>query len=285
MSTARTFLLLFLLLLSIWSFASSEYSPEEYLSRGDQALSNDEIEVAIGIYQDGLKVLDEDESSLVTAVSLYTNLGTALSTVGKHEEAIEIYKKGLLTFDSQIDDIVEKQVVLDAKAVSAQASFFLAMEYQEINEIGKAADAYAFANTLDPNHWASLANLGAVLYDDLKEDSESLVAYNKALEILTSGDVEPTDPPEDPEYVLSELHWRIGLCLTRNPNRKCAKAEDPQQEVSCGEMAKHSFSMALKFNPSNEFAKHMLATLTADATMTRASNVYVKSLFDDYAGK
>ncbi len=27
----------------------------------------------------------------------------------------------------------------------------------------------------------------------------------------------------------------------------------------------------------------MFATVTADATMTRASNVYVKSLFDDYA--
>ena len=48
-------------------------------------------------------------------------------------------------------------------------------------------------------------------------------------------------------------------------------------------MAKYAFDLAVKYDSANESAKHMLATLTADATMKRASNTYVKSLFDDYA--
>jgi predicted TPR repeat methyltransferase len=50
-------------------------------------------------------------------------------------------------------------------------------------------------------------------------------------------------------------------------------------------MAANAFSLAMQYDPDNESAKHMLATVTADATMKRASNVYVKSLFDDYAHK
>jgi predicted TPR repeat methyltransferase len=50
-------------------------------------------------------------------------------------------------------------------------------------------------------------------------------------------------------------------------------------------MATHAFSLAVQYDPENESAKHMLASITADATMTRASNDYVKNLFDEYAQK
>jgi len=48
-------------------------------------------------------------------------------------------------------------------------------------------------------------------------------------------------------------------------------------------MAAHAFSQAVEYDGGNEYAKHMLASLTADATMKKASNEYVKNLFDDYA--
>ncbi|MGK3741742.1 MAG: putative TPR repeat methyltransferase [Bacillariaceae sp.] len=50
-------------------------------------------------------------------------------------------------------------------------------------------------------------------------------------------------------------------------------------------MANHAYSLAVQYDSDNESAKHMLATLTADATMKRASNKYVKDLFDYYAHK
>ncbi len=117
----------------------------------------------------------------------------------------------------------------------------------------------------------------------MQNNDEALLAYNQAYEILTEHD-SPTDPPAEPLYILSQLQYRIGLCLSNSAHhRKCTTTHDPNQEVSCQEMAAHAFSQAVEFDPKNVNAKHMLASLTADATMKKASNEYVKSLFDDYA--
>ena len=278
----------FLLSLLVYVTVGITLTPEQWLSRGDEALAGDQISQAIDFYQRGIQGLQEEEeegeeSSLLSVISLHTNLGTALSTIGQTADAIESYKTALLRFDKGIDEIVDKSYAAEAKAIAAQTTFFLGMEYQEIDNPRKAADAYAFANTLDPYHWASLANLGAVLYDELKQTDDALVAYNQAIELLTQTEEVPTDAPPEPSFVLSELHYRVGLCLTRDPNRKCARTNQPDQHISCQELATNALSLATEYNPRNELAKHMLATLTADATMTRASNDYVKLLFDDYA--
>ena len=131
-----------------------------------------------------------------------------------------------------------------------------------------------------PSH--SNPTTGSVFHDELNNHDEALLAYNQAYEILTEHD-NPTDPPAEPRYILSQLQYRIGLCLSHSPDRKCTMTHDPQTPVSCQEMAAHAFSKAVEYDSNNEFAKHMLASLTADATMKKASNEYVKSLFDDYA--
>ena len=95
----------------------------------------------------------------------------------------------------------------------------------------------------------------------------------------------PTDPPSEPRFILSQLQYRIGLCLNRDKERNCTTTVDPQTPVSCKEMATHAFSLAVQYDSENVAAKHMLATVTADATMKRASNDYVKDLFDNYAQK
>lgn len=261
-----------------------DLSPVDLLALGDQALASGESDRAIDNYKQGIEELT-DEESLVTALTLHTNLGTALSSIGKDEEAIEYYRNALVIHSEEIDDIVDDEVKSDAMSISAQASFFLGIVYQELGQPQKSADAYVFANTLDPYHWASLANLGSVLHDDLKQHEDALLAYNKAFEILTQTQHEPTDPPEEPRQILSQLQYRMGLAIIHDPTRKCALMDDPDTPVPCQEMAANAFSMALKFDSNNENAKHMLATITADATLTRASNSYVKDLFDDYAHK
>lgn len=269
------------------TFASSvagELTTERLLSLGDHSLSQGDYQGAIEYYKQGISQLNEDDS-LITAVSLQTNLGTALSSFGRDEEAAESYRRAVLQYSKEIDEIVDKDMKKDVTGIAAQASFFLGMAYQDLNQPQKAADAYAYANTLDPYHWASLANLGAVLHDDLRQHDDALLAYNKAFEILTQTEVDPTDAPSEPRYILSQLQYRIGLAITHDPNRKCAMLDDPTKEVSCSEMAANAFSLATQYDPNNESAKHMLATITADASMKRASNVYVKSLFDDYAHK
>ena len=272
-----------ILLSLILLFSASALQPENLLSLGDNALANERVEEAIEHYKEGISLSAPDKSSVVTILSLYTNLGTALSSLGHNHEARDSYAKALELYGEATREILDEVSYSDATAIAAQASFFLGMVYQELNENKRAASAYAYAHTLDPLHWSSMANLGAVLKEDLGMADDALVAYNKAYEILTQTEQEPTDAPTHPKYILAELQYRIGYILMENPDRKCALTDRPDKEVSCHEMASHAMSLALQYHPDHESAKHMLATLTADATMKRASNKYVKSLFDDYA--
>lgn len=269
------------------SVLSREASPENYLASGDDALSKGSYKAAIDFYKAGIGQLAdyEESSSLLTLLSLETNLATAFSSIDEKNEAINHYQRAISRYSEEIDDIVDKETAQFAKEIASQSSFFLGMELQDDGQAEKAVEAYGFAVVLDPNHWSALANLGSVLHDTLRNHDEALAAYNKAYEILTSEDLEPTDPPAEPRFILSQLQYRIGLCLNHNPERKCALADEPEKEVSCQEMATHAFSLAVQFDPENESAKHMLATVTADATVKRASNTYVKNLFDDYAQK
>jgi tetratricopeptide (TPR) repeat protein len=263
---------------------ATDLTAGDYLSLGSSALAADMFDQAIEHYQKGTDILGKADE-LVTALSLYTNLGTSLSSLGREQEALEAYISGLKLFERQITKLKEDEEIEEAKGIAAQAAFFLAMVYQSLGRTRMAADTYAFANTVDPYHWASMGNLGAILHDELHEHEEALVAYNKAYEILTQTKVEPTDPPENPNFMLAELQYRIGLCINHDANRKCALVDDPSTAVPCRELATNAFATAVKYDPDHDSAKHMLATITADATMKRASNTYVKSLFDNYAKK
>lgn len=261
----------------------TELEAGDYLGRGDHALAHGQYDDAVNQYEEGIKIVHDDDS-LETELSLYTNLGTALSTLGRDEEASRMYEKAILVYKEKIDDIEEANHQQDSKAIASQASFFLGMVYQDMNQPRDAVDAYRFAGTLDPLHWASFANLGAVFHDDLSMYREAVKVYNVAYDILLNKRAECTDPPEEPRSVLSQLQYRVGLCITHDPNQRCAVVDEPDKEICCDELAANAFSMALEFDDTNESARHMLAAVTADATMKRASNVYVKALFDEYAG-
>mmetsp|Transcript_111659 Transcript_111659/g.228589 ORF Transcript_111659/g.228589 Transcript_111659/m.228589 type:complete len:419 (+) Transcript_111659:109-1365(+) len=200
---------------------------------------------------------------------------------GKDSDAMEHYEKAIKAYHSNHEEIENEKTAEDAKAIVSQTAFFYGMELQETNA-KRAVEMYGYAVKLDPNLWSAWANLGSVFQDAFINVDEALQAYNKAYEVLTEVD-NPTDPPDEPRYILSQLQHRIGLCLIHDLDRNCATTTDPQKPVSCKEMATHAFALAVQFDSENVSAKHMLATITADATMKRASNSYVKSLFDDYA--
>lgn len=321
-------ILLSLLLLSSLPAVSMLSTVDDYLAAGDEALSMDNLEEAIQMYKQGISLLPElkestvstkegsssnydeeeqqDTSSAKTKLSLYTNLGTALSTAGRNQEAVKAYQQTLLAH--------KQHKSRQATDIAAAASFFLGMEYHDLENIAEAADAYEYATQLDPQYWAAHANLGSLLQDHANDNMlatihgvnmnippseqrgvflrKALAAYNEAYLILTSNSKEPTDPPEDVLTVVSDLQYRIGLLL-QDTQQKCAvpasslssSSDDaePPKEVDCKEMATHSFALAVKYDPSNEAAKHMLASITADSTIERASNSYIKELFDSYA--
>jgi tetratricopeptide (TPR) repeat protein len=263
-------------------------SLEDYLWLGNSALEKDHFEEAIEFYNTGAQLatrISKDDMSLTTQIallSLYTNLGTALSSVGQDIQAKDWYESALDWYHTTDPKLKEDS---DATAIAVQASFFLGMVYQDLDEYKKSVQYYRHAHSLDPLHWSSVANMAAVLREHLQKHEDALQAYNKAYAILTNPEQQPTDEPAEPHHILAELQYRIGNILMDyvGKGRKCSLVDAPKQEVSCAEMAAHAFSLAIQYQPNHEAAKHMLATVTSDATMTRASNDYVQSLFDEYA--
>jgi len=298
---SRVSLLLLTLLISpyfdLFAVKAAELvTPEDYLAAANDFLSNDETEQAISTYRQGLDEIgarttpDTENNSLVTLLSLYTNLATAYSSQGEEGSAVELYKKAILAYQTKLADpgsadAITPSTQQEAALIVAQASFYLGIAYQDQDSAHDAVQAYVYAHRLDPLHWSAMANLGSVLHDQLANHEKALEAYNKAYNILINSDQEPTDAPSEPRFVLSQLQYRIGLCISHEAaqGRKCAVEHEQDSPKDCHELATHAFSLAVQYDPDNEAAKHMLATLTADATMERASNQYVKSLFDDYA--
>lgn len=275
----------FLTYLLVIVIAVAEHSIDVFLSLGDEALQDDEFEKALGFYYQGISKVTTT-SHLPTVISLHTNLATTLSALGRNFDAADQYEKALLIYKNRFPELQNDNTFTDdITSIAAASSFYLGMVYQDIGQVQNSIKAYSYSNELDPLHWASLANLGSVHYDHAKNYEAALIAFNKANSLLTNSDLEPTDPPPEPRFILSQLQYRIGLCLSHDTNRKCFLDNDPDKKViNCNELAAHAFSLAIDYDPDNsQLARHMLATITADATLKRASNEYVKSLFDDYA--
>jgi predicted TPR repeat methyltransferase len=265
--------------------ATAEFSVDNFLSLGDEALQDDELEKALRLYEQGISKV-KSTSHLPTVISLYTNFATTLSAIGRNLDAADHYEMALLIYADRSQELQNDDTSTDdAKRIAAASSFYLGMVYQDIGQVQNAIKAYSYSHNLDPLHWASLANLGSIYYDSMKNYEAALLAFNAALSLLSSSDLEPTDPPAEPRFILSQIQYRIGLCLSHDIHRKCFLDNDPDKKViACSELAANAFLLAIEYDPENsQAAKHMLATITADATLKRASNEYVKSLFDDYA--
>jgi predicted TPR repeat methyltransferase len=271
-------------------FKIHEVTAKDFLAMGDTALTQGSTVRAITLYEQGLRLVDRYtyDGGLLTELSLHTNLATTLATEGKNEQAAESYQNALAAYTQATNgknSIPDPELHKEVTAIAAQAAFFLGQVYQDLGQVRDAVDSYTYANQLDPRHWASAANLGAVLYDSMADHRRALDAYHMAVAILTSKSVEPTDPPPEPRFIMSQLQYRIGLCIIQRDadSQACFRQDDPDAPVDCKELAAHAFSQAVELDPGNAEARHRLASITADATMKRASNVYVKTLFDNYA--
>lgn len=270
-------------------------------------------------------------------VSLHTNYGTALSyRDGSTEGVLSAYRAACLCYRlwlrrSKDEEGAEEEAPKEIRDTAAQSYHFLGMTYHDLapsratddereQYLQSSARAYATATGLDPAHWSSFANMGAVLGDafgtSLGMYEEGAMAYQKAIDILTggvsSGDggpaLPPTDPPENVRGVVSELHYRIGLCLVptlfsdegtgEHSKKQCtlhvggapapsSGADDGAPASitrSCLELAAYQFGTALQFDPSHEGANAALIYATADADFGMTVDASkVRKLFDEYA--
>jgi len=264
-------LILFLIFLSLGEVWAGTNNKGRLVDEGVKALEEGDMQAAVVSFKAASELVnlekpDQDDHFI------FVNLGTALGEIGQIALSAAQYRKAL--------DIQEDYV---------EAYYYLGLTLQDMDRNREAADAYAGAASRDEMHWESLSNLGAVLLD-LSDYSGATAAFSEAIALLEQREVEPTNAPYDPFPILSQLHYRRGMALSGGTGGAregvCMVRGDDNDggtDIDCGEMAKYSFSAAVRYDDKNEAAKHMLAALTADATVKKASNNYVKGLFDEYA--
>jgi tetratricopeptide (TPR) repeat protein len=170
---------LFLAIFQICGCNSQQHSSEDYLVLGNNALSEDANAIAVDLYEKGIDAAHKDTDntrdmykSLVTVVSLETNLATAYSAMeGMEQKAMEHYEKAIQAYsehqtstaaieNDDHDNYNNSVSVDDAMAIVSQTAFFYGMELHEI-DAGRAVEMYGRAVLLDPELWAAWANLGA----------------------------------------------------------------------------------------------------------------------------
>jgi|AntRauTorckE5430_2_1112549.scaffolds.fasta_scaffold02388_2 tetratricopeptide (TPR) repeat protein len=148
--------LLYLSAASRYGIDTDGMSPEEILELADETLSSNDPVAAIKFYDQGIALFNEEDDSILTGLSLYTNAGTAYSTRGDEVKAVGMYRNAIMLFSNQIDDIVVESMNKSATDIAAQAAFFLGMSHEAMESYRKAADSYAFAASLDSYHWAGM---------------------------------------------------------------------------------------------------------------------------------
>jgi tetratricopeptide (TPR) repeat protein len=132
-------------------------TPEEYLEQGDVLLMQDDFQEAIVAYEKGLALLTPSDS-LVIALSLQTNLGTAQYTSQRLDDATNSYQAVLYAYQANkvrtdsIDHEQQQQLdeAADLKAIAASAAFYLGQVHQDRDEAHDALEAYQLAHSIDP---------------------------------------------------------------------------------------------------------------------------------------
>lgn len=332
---ARVYLLLaalFLLVSSAAVAAESDWvdTALKFLIEGNKALQVAEVgklEEAIESYKQGVDTLPAqchksfDKKQAQIILSLHTQLGQALSYAGDLQRAIDSFRSACICQREWSDG--GKNDALNQMA--SKAYFALGMAYQESassdTDEGKQREqlelsvrAYGHATKLDPLYWSSYANLGVILADvgqdgngnkakSMQMYEEGILAYQKAIDILTGADgsnLIPTDPPENVKEVVAELQYRIGLCLvpflfspdssneTDNGDyseRECTLTIDSKPITrSCLELAAYQFNKAAQYDALHVGAQNALVLVTADASFGMSTDVKkVEALFEDYA--
>eukprot|EP00577_Skeletonema_sp_RCC1716_P001155 CAMPEP_0113379150 /NCGR_PEP_ID=MMETSP0013_2-20120614/4074_1 /TAXON_ID=2843 ORGANISM="Skeletonema costatum, Strain 1716" /NCGR_SAMPLE_ID=MMETSP0013_2 /ASSEMBLY_ACC=CAM_ASM_000158 /LENGTH=552 /DNA_ID=CAMNT_0000261409 /DNA_START=84 /DNA_END=1742 /DNA_ORIENTATION=+ /assembly_acc=CAM_ASM_000158 len=331
--TSVPYLVLAVLCLSISSTIAAESgwvdAALKFLVEGNKVLQVAEVgklEEAIEAYKQGVETLPAecdksfDKKQAQIILSLHTQLGQALSYAGDLQSAIDSFRSACICQREWSEG--GKNEALNQLA--SKAYFSLGMAYQEsassATDEGKQREqlelsvrAYGHATKLDPLYWSSYANLGVILADvgqdgngnkveSLEMYEEGILAYQKAIDILTGADGSnsiPTDPPENVREVVAELQYRIGLCLVpylfspdsddetggEDNERDCTlTVESKPITRSCLELAAYQFNRAAQYDALHVGAQNALVLVTADASFGMSTDVKkVEALFEDYA--
>ncbi len=241
----------------------SEVSVEDALSLALQAHRVGHLDDAEALYR---RIIEGDPSQ-PDAVHF---LGVLLHQRGKSEEAIEL---------------IEQSICLDPDQPNRYNN--LGNVLIEHGKLAEATEAYQKAIALQPGHADAYNNLGAVLRAQRRVD-EAFAAYSKAIEL-------------NPEH--ADAHNNFGNLLSSQGRVKEAMAyyckaitlcpHHPESRRLLGiayytlgqiDAAANVYREWLVDEPNHPVALHLLAACSGKDVPARASDAYVETSFDTFAG-
>ena len=237
-------------------------SLEEAMAVGVRRLREGRLEAAEAVYQTVLAVAPEHADALHF-------LGVLRHQLGQHEAAVELIRKAILAAPGYAD-----------------AHNNLGNLYKEQGELEKARAAYLKAIELNSSHVGAYNNLGVTM--------RALGHADAAVEILLKAlDLAPNNADilqnlgnayrSQKKYREATGAYRRALSI-RPYNREAYKylaitlyyMNERQEAIKL-------LQQWLAFEPESPSARHLLAAHTGDQIPDRASDPYVRELFDDFA--
>jgi predicted TPR repeat methyltransferase len=243
--------------------APAELSLSEALSVAVQLHRTGRLDDAEALYRRVLEVAPDDANALQF-------LGVLSHQRGRSEAAIEL---------------ISKAIALDPGQPGWHSN--LGNVLVELGRLPEAVDAYRKAITLEPRHADAYNNLGAVLRAQGRLD-ESAAAYSTAIELA-------------PDHL--DAHNNLGNLLSSRGRVREAVAYyckaitlmpgHPEARKLLGiayytigqvDAAAEVFRRWLADEPDNPVARHLFAACSGREVPDRASDAYVETTFDAFAG-
>ena len=238
----------------------------------------------------------------------YAQIAVTYRLSGQYDKALEYYRKALdlcgdnplywnglgITFerlDNPDDAFHAYCQAIDLDPEFPDAYNNRANVYAKLGKHWEAEADYKKAVRLDPQYASAFNNLGALLYDQERYE-EALECYRKAFIInpkqaetcsnLAMAVKEAGDPAEAVGLFFNALHLDPSLTEIHHYLAQTLKElyDDPQPEAK--ETAIKLAEKWVQFFPDNPVASHVRAAFKGEKT-ERASNAYVRELFDSFA--
>ena len=235
---------------------------EEAMAIGVRRLREGRLEAAEAVYQAVLAVAPEHADALHF-------LGVQRHQLGQHEAAIALIRKAIMAAPGYAD-----------------AHNNLGNLYKEQGELEKAREAYVKAIEINPRHVGAYNNLGVTM--------RALGRADAAVEILLKAlDLAPDNADilqnlgnayrSQKKYIEATGAYRRAIAIRPYDREAYKYLAITLYYMNERQEAIKLLQQWLAFDPESPSARHLLAAHTGDQIPERASDPYVRELFDDFA--
>jgi len=260
-------------------------SPEEFLVLGEQAILEEDDLMAIELLERGLVALANDETkSLLTGLSLETNLAEVYVAIQDHETAFRHYESAIEAYgmavstgavvDDDEDGAVDVATVMASRAMMSYASELIDVDDE------KALEMYQRAVATNSGLWLGWARMARFL-EQFGDFEGAIEAFRKAFQILKEHP-DPTDADQfenEDEKNLTLSHLQLAIAVAACDYHGTA---DPEKPLHCEPFAVEALRLAVQLDPTNIDARQILASADSEGGI-KAEDLRFEDFFDDFA--